>query len=576
MLYGDYGILPLVIVLLQREGRISSRGLKLQFHLQDDALAAIKDELIYARRLAVDEDGRVLVWTGGTHTALHPPASATATGMDTPLLMSSASPLPPDVPTAAAPDGIATASTPAPSLPEAERRQLTVMFCDLVGSTDLSGRFDPEDLREVVRAYQGTAATVIQRYEGHIAQYLGDGLLVYFGYPRAHGDEARRAVHTGLGLVAALETLNHQLQTKYGVQLAVRIGIHTGAVVVGQMGGSGRHEHLALGETPNIAARLEGLAPPNTVVISPVTARLVANTFALETMGPQALKGVPDPMEIWRVCGRRDAHQERLGSPMPEDGTLLLVGRDEELGLLRRRWAQSQEGLGQVALITGEAGIGKSSLVNVLRDQVAQEGRPRITFRCSPYHTNSALYPVITHLHQLLQFEREDAPDVRLAKVEGGLAPYTLPVENVVPLLAALLSVPLPEGRYPALSLSPQQQRQQTLDALNAWLLAEAERQPILVLWEDLHWADPTTLELLGLLVGQTPTASLLNVLTFRPEFVPPWPSRSHMTPLTLNRLERPQVGHSSPAWPGISACRPRWWRTLSPTPMASPCMSKS
>ena len=416
------------------------------------------------------------------------------------------------------------------------------MFCDLVGSTDLAGRLDPEDLREVVRAYQETAATVIQRYEGHIAQYLGDGLLVYFGYPRAHGDEARRAVHTGLGIVAALETLNHQLQTKYGVQLAIRIGIHTGSVVVGQMGGGGRHEHLALGETPNIAARLEGLALPNTVVISPVTARLVADTFILETTGPQELKGVPDPMEVWRVCGLRDAHQERLEGTTPEDGTLLLVGRDEEIGLLRRRWAQSQEGLGQVVLITGEAGIGKSSLVNVIRAQVAQERRPRITFRCSPYHTNSALYPVITHLHQLLQFERDDAPDVKLAKVERGLAPYALPVENVVPLLAALLSVPLPEGRYPALYLSPPQQRQQTLDALNAWLLAEAERQPLLVLWEDLHWADPTTLELLGLVVEQAPTAALLHVLTFRPEFVPTWPPRSHLTPLTLNRLERPQV----------------------------------
>jgi class 3 adenylate cyclase/predicted ATPase len=426
--------------------------------------------------------------------------------------------------------------------PDAERRQLTVLFCDLVGSTDLSGRLDPEDLREVVRAYQETAAVVIQQYEGHIAQYLGDGLLVYFGYPLAHEDDALRAVYTGLGIVEAMATLNTRLEAEYGVQLAVRLGIHTGPVVVGQMGGGGRHEQLALGETPNIAARLEGLAAPNTVVISPVTARLVAATCVLESLGPQTLKGIADPLEVWRVAGLRDLYQESLAPATPGDGAGLLVGRDEEIGLLRRRWAQSKEGLGQVVLITGEAGIGKSSLVQVLRAQVAQDGRPCITFRCSPYHTNSALYPVITHLHHFLQVERDDAPNVKLAKLERGLAPYALPVAEMVPLLAALLAVPLPEGRYPALAVSPQQQRQQTLEALNAWLLAEAERQPTLVLWEDLHWADPTTLELLGLLVEQVPTAALLSVLTFRPEFVPSWPTRSHLTPLTLNRLERPQV----------------------------------
>ena len=324
------------------------------------------------------------------------------------------------------------------------------------------------------------------------------------------------------------------------MQLAVRLGLHTGPVVVGQMGGGGRHEQLALGETPNIAARLEGLAAPNTVVVSPVTARLVADTCVLESLGLQTLKGVDQPLELWRVRGLRDLVS--VAEATADERAVLLVGRDEELGLLRRRWEQSKEGLGQVVLITGEAGIGKSSLVQVLRAQVTQEGLPRITFRCSPYHTNSALYPTITHLHRLLRFEREDPPDVKLAKLEGGLQLYALPMEEVVPLLAALLAIPLPESRYPVLPLSSQQQRQQTLDALNAWLLAEAERQPLLILWEDLHWADPTTVELLGGLVEQTPTAALLNVLTFRPEFVPPWPPRSHLTPLTLNRLERPQV----------------------------------
>ncbi|HKA56406.1 MAG TPA: adenylate/guanylate cyclase domain-containing protein, partial [Candidatus Binatia bacterium] len=414
------------------------------------------------------------------------------------------------------------------------------MFCDLVGSTTLSGKLDPEDLREVVRAYQEAAAGVIQQYDGHIAQYLGDGLLVYFGYPQAHEHEAHRAIHTGLGIIEAMAALNRRLQSEHGVELAVRLGIHTGPVVVGQMGGGGRHEQLALGETPNIAARLEGLAAPNSVVISQVTARLVADTFMLETLAPQTLKGVSEPIEVWRVVRLRE-DDEQTESKMRTSAPFL-VGRDEEVGLLRRRWQQSKEGVGQVVLISGEAGVGKSSLVSVIRAQVAEEGFPRITFRCSPYHTNSVLYPVIAHIQRLLQFDRDDSVETKIAKLERNLAPYALAVENVVPLFAALLSLPLPEGHYPALNMSPQQQRQQTLEALNAWLFAEAERQPLLVLWEDLQWADPTTLQLLGLVAAQVPTAALLSVLTFRPEFVLPWPTRSHMTPLALHRLERSQV----------------------------------
>jgi class 3 adenylate cyclase/predicted ATPase len=426
------------------------------------------------------------------------------------------------------------------SAPEAERRQLTVLFCDLVGSTQLSGQLDPEDLRAVVRAYQATAAEVIQQYEGHIAQYLGDGLLVYFGYPTAHEDDARRAVHTGLGIVQAMATLNTRLTVQYGVQLAVRLGIHTGPVVVGQMGGGGRHEHLALGETPNIAARLQGLAPANAVVISAVTARLVQGTFHLEDLGTHALQGVAEPMTVSRVYGLlatpgRDEEFVAAGVPM-------LVGRDEESGLLRRRWEQSKAGLGQVVFISGEAGIGKSTLVEALRVQVRAAGLPRIAFRCSPYHTTSALYPVITHLQHLLQFAPDDSPATLLAKLEAGLRPSGLLLVEVVPLLAGLLSVPLPAERYAALIVTPQQQKQQTLDVLVAWLAAEAERQPVLVAWEDLHWADPTTLEMLGLVIEQAPTVPMLHVLTYRPEFSPPWPPRSHITPLVLNRLERPQV----------------------------------
>jgi predicted ATPase len=304
--------------------------------------------------------------------------------------------------------------------------------------------------------------------------------------------------------------------------------------------GGGRYEQLALGETPNIAARLEGLAAPNTVVISPVTARLVRQTFVLEDLGASALKGVAEPMTVWRVLGRRTP--SRHDDEATPDRIPFLVGRDEELGLLRRRWEQSKEGLGHVVLLSGAAGLGKSSLVAALRAQVGREGYARLTLRCSPYHTNSALYPVIEHLQQVLQFERTDLPETKLAKLEQGLQTCRLPHEEVVSLFGALLAVPLPAERYPARSLSPQQQRQQTQDALVAWLLEEAIRQPVLAVWEDLHWADPTTLELLGLLVEQTPTAAMLHVLTFRPEFAPPWPTRSHLTPIILQRLERPQV----------------------------------
>jgi class 3 adenylate cyclase/predicted ATPase len=413
------------------------------------------------------------------------------------------------------------------------------MFCDLADSTTLSQQLDPEDLRDVIRAYQQTSVEVIQRFDGYVAQHLGDGLLIYFGWPVAHEDDAQRALHAGLGIVEAITmTLNPRLEQEQGVQLAVRLGIHTGPVVVGEMGGSGRHEHLATGETVNIASRVEGLAAPNTVVMSQVTARLVRDAFALEDLGLHELKGVAEPMPLFRVLGPLEAHEDEAVVA----GVSFLVGRDEEVGLLLRRWKQSKEALGQVILLGGEAGIGKSSLVATVRHHVMAEGHTRITFRCSPYHTNSALYPVIAHVQRLLQFQPSDTPETKLDKLERVLHGYSRPLEEVVPLYAALLSVPVPEGRYAVLNLSPQQLRQQTQDALVGWLLAEAERHPTLAMWEDLHWADPSTLEMLGIVLEQTPTVPMLSILTFRPEFEPPWPPRSHMTPITLNRLERPQV----------------------------------
>ena len=347
-------------------------------------------------------------------------------------------------------------------------------------------------------------------------------------------------MYTALSIVDDMATLNTRLSADYGVELTVRIGIHTGPVVVGEMGGGGRHENLALGETPNIAARLEGLAQPNTIVVTPVTAQLVQRSFLLEELGFHELKGVAEPMILLRVIGPREGEQDH--ETMTTGGFAALVGRNEEIGLLLRRWEQSKAGRGQVILMSGEAGIGKSSLVDGLRHHVRQEGMRRITFRCSPYHTNSAWYPIIEHIRRALSIQPDDTAEAQLMKVEQGLGGTSLCLEEAVPLLAAMLSFPLTTGHYEALTLSPQQQRQQTQDTLVAWLLEKAERHPILAVWEDLHWADPSTLEVLSLFVDQTPTAAMLHVLTFRPVFRPPWPMRSHMTSLTLNHLERAQV----------------------------------
>jgi predicted ATPase len=347
-------------------------------------------------------------------------------------------------------------------------------------------------------------------------------------------------VRAGLAIVDAMEPLNARLVSQYDVRVAVRLGLHTGVAVVGTVGSGARQEQLAMGDTPNIAARLQGLAAPNTVVLSAVTARLLHGVFALEDVGVHQLKGVAEPMPVLRVLGPGEPASDEA-EPAPAR-LPFLVGREEELGLLLRRWEQSKAGLGQVVLLSGEAGIGKTTLVEMLRTYVAQEGYTRVGFRGSPYHTHSALYPVIEYVRRVLRLDRDDSSEATLDKLEWALQGSRLPREEVTPLLAALLSVPLPEDRYPVLTLTPQQQRQKTLDALVAWLVAEAERRPVLAVYEDVHWADPSTLELLGMLVEQSPMVPMLHVLAFRPDFVPPWPPHSHITPLTLNRLDCPQV----------------------------------
>ena len=519
-------ILEQVITLLKRQGRVSYPALKIRFSLDDEYLEALKAEIIEAQQLATDENGRVLVWAGNTaepSTFVSQPAQSTQ-----PLAAQEQhSPLVETHPTA-------------PPPPEAERRQLTVVFCDLVASTKLSSQLDPEEYREVVRAYQSACTEVIQCYEGYVAQLLGDGVLVYFGYPHAHEDDAQRAVRTGLGILDALGELNKGLQQAKGIQLAVHMGIHTGLVVVGAMGGHGRQEQLALGEVSNIASRIEGLAAPNTIAVSEATYRLIQGYFTCECLGEHVLRGVSQPLNIYRVLGDSGVHS-RLDIASAR-GLTPLVGREQEVGLLLERWNQVKDGQGHVVLLTGDPGIGKSRLVQMLKEHVANEPHTRWECRSAEYAQNTALFPLTDLFQHMLQWQPEESPETKLGKLEQALSQYRLPLKESVPLFAPLLSLPLPEHRYPPLNLSPQRQRQKTLETIVAILLELAEHQPVLFIVEDLHWTDPSTLELLGLLLDQTPTASMLVLLTCRPYFQPAWHHRSYLSEITVNRLPHAQV----------------------------------
>jgi class 3 adenylate cyclase len=378
-------ILDRVLEMLQRRGRVSYRALKRQFDLDDAFLEDLKAEIVDVHQVAVDQDGTMLVWTGA-------PAPPTMSSQ------SSQPQVPPDE---------RAARVESPPAPDAERRQLTVMFCDLVDSTRLASQLGPEDYRTMVRAYQQTCAAAIQPFEGYIAQYLGDGLLVYFGYPQAHEDDAQRAVRPGLCILDAMRALSAQLAHDKGVRVAIRLGIHTGLVVIGTMGGGDRQEQLALGETPNIAVRLQGLAVPDTLVLSAATYQLVQGYFVCQDLGLHTVKGVDQPITAYQVL-QESAAQSRLDVAATR-GLTPLLGRDEEVGLLLRRWGQSQDGLGQVVLLSGEAGIGKSRLVEVLRERAERAERAECTclvFRCSPYYQQSALYPVIEQVQRRLQWHR--------------------------------------------------------------------------------------------------------------------------------------------------------------------------
>jgi class 3 adenylate cyclase/tetratricopeptide (TPR) repeat protein len=511
-----YEVLEQVVELLQRHGRVSYRALRRQFDLDEGYLEDLKAEIIEAQQLAIDQDGVMLVWTGGAGIV--------------PALTSSIS----------SADQAAQVAPPAEHhAPEAERRQLTVMFCNLVDSTVLASQLDPEDLRQVLRAYQETCADVIRRFEGYIAQYLGDGLLAYFGYPQAHEDGAQRAVHAGLGILEAMRAFQTHLERGKGVRLAVRLGIHTGLVVVGEIGAGTRKEQLALGETPNIAARLQGLAEPDTVLISAAMYRLVQGSFVCRALSNQTLKGMSQSVTCYQVL---QASMEQTSLDTSTGGLTPLVNRELEVTLLRERWAQVKDGAGQVVLLNGEAGIGKSRLGRVMKEYVANESHVWLECRCSSYHQSTALYPVIDLLQRLLQWQRINTPDARLKELETVLTTYRLALAETVPFIAALLSLPLPADHYPALSLTPERQKQKTLEVLLTILFKLAAQQPVLLLIEDLHWVDPSTLDFLSLLVDQAPTVRLSILLTCRPTFRAPWSARAHVAQLTLSRLPRSHV----------------------------------
>jgi class 3 adenylate cyclase/predicted ATPase len=414
----------------------------------------------------------------------------------------------------------------------AERRQLTVMFCDLVGSTALSARLDPEDLRAVIGAYHRCAAAVIEKSGGFVAKYMGDGVLAYFGYPRADEHDAERAVRAGLALVGEVTGLD----TAAGVPSQVRVGIATGLVVVGDLVGEGEaRERGVVGETPNLAARLQALAEPSTVVIAPSTRRLTGGLFDYEDLGAIEIKGLATPIVASRVL--RESAAESRFEALRATATPL-VGRDEELAMLERRWQQVKSGEGCVVLVSGEPGIGKSRLVATLHDTLAREPHLRLRYFCSPYYTDSALYPFTTQLERAAGFTREDGAEAKLDKLEAVLAQATDDPGETAPLLAALLSLPTNE-RYPALDLTPQRRKELTLRALLLQLEGLARKHPVLMVFEDAHWIDPTSQELLDFIIERVRNLPVLLIVTFRPEFQSVWTGQPQVTMLTLNRLDR-------------------------------------
>ena len=406
------------------------------------------------------------------------------------------------------------------------------MFCDLVGSTALSSQLDPEDLREVIGAYHNCVAEMVGGFDGFVAKYMGDGVLIYFGYPQAHENDAERAVMAALKLVGAVAAL----QPRSTVELACRVGIATGLVVVGDLVGSGEaQERGVVGETPNLAARLQGLAEPDAVMISDATRRLVGDLFEYRDLGPVAIRGLPETVQVWQAL-RPSAVESRFEA-LRGSALTPLVGRDEEIDLLLRRWARAKSGDGQVVLISGEPGIGKSRLTAALTERLHAEPYLRLRYFCSPYHQDSALYPFIDQLGRASGFAHDDPPVAKLGKLEALLSGAARADEDVA-LIADLLSLPASE-RHPLPNLSPQRKKERTLAALIRQFEGLVHQQPLLMIFEDAHWIDPTSRELLDLTIERIRSLPVLLIVTFRPEFQPPWTGQPQVTTLTLNRLDR-------------------------------------
>ena len=432
-------------------------------------------------------------------------------------------------------------ATPLASHPQAERRQLTVLFCDVVGSAALSEHVDPEDLRDIMGKYRDTCQDVVSQFQGHIAQYLGDGILVYFGYPKANEDDAARAVQAGLELIHHIHALNQRLSEEQGISLSLRVGIHTGLVVIGEIGSDDKRS-LAMGTTPNVAARLQDLAEADSVLISDATYRLVQAKFACTPMGEHQLKGFSHPFALYKV--ENIVQAAKTPDSQSAFNQVPLIGREQEAALIVDRYHQGKSGQGQAVLLSGEAGIGKSRLVQLLRE-VTQDDDICL-FECwgSPYHKNSFLHCVINVLHDILEFEQCTSDAEKIKQLEAPLAAFGVPLSETVPLLAELLSLSLPKDRYLPPKVTPQQRKQKILEALLGVVLGLASERMVVIIIEDLHWVDPTTIELLGLLLDQVPTSNIFVLLTYRLEFTPPWTPRSHITHISINRLTRKQSGH--------------------------------
>ena len=420
----------------------------------------------------------------------------------------------------------------------AERRHMTVMICDLVGSTALSTRLDPEDMCKVMDAYHAACARIVRAYDGFLAEFRGDGILAYFGYPRAHEDDAERTVRAALDIVAAVA----RLETRATQPLAVRIGIATGLVVVGDLSGEGAlSEHAVVGDTPNIAARLQALVEPGMVVVAASTRRLLGELFRLRDLGEHQAKGIAEPVAAWTVEGL-SASESRFEAARLA-GRTDLVGREAEMSFLLERQRSAWKGEGQIVLISGEPGIGKSHLAEAFAERNLGAPHTRLRFQCSPYHTNSTLRPFIVQLERAAGFKADDTSEQRLEKLETALGLDSSRVQAVAPLFAALLSIPFGD-RYQPLVLSPTQQRRQTLAALLDQFEANARQQPILFLFEDAHWADATSLELIDLTIERMRQMPVLGLFTFRPEFEPPWVGLPNVGTLKLLRLDQNDVEH--------------------------------